>query len=437
MTKLTATTGLKTAGHLLTQILTDESLKEKKWTDFLTNQAKLMSLELGELKGSLMKAGQMISMYGELFLPPEANEFLRTLQAQSPPLLFSEIEKVIIENLKEKYSLLEVDPNPIGSASLGQVHKAKIKQTGEWIALKVQYPGVDKAIASDLKAIRSLFSMLSLLPSEFQTDTMFREIQTMLEQEVDYEQEARHTLDYRQKFGDDPRYVIPKLYPEFCAKKVIATSFEPGLSVSDPLISALSQERRNRLSENFLDLYFRELFQFGFIQTDPHLGNYKIRLSADGKDQLVLLDFGAVRQYEPVFLKAYRQMIKSALMQDQAQLEQASLDLKFIEGDDAQELKTIFKEFCEMTVEPFLDPKDPRTQKQFMTADGIYDWKASDLPKRLTSKAIKIIRDFPLRTPPSEVVFLDRKTGGVFIFLNVLGAKIRAREIIMKYFNRE
>jgi predicted unusual protein kinase regulating ubiquinone biosynthesis (AarF/ABC1/UbiB family) len=212
---------------------------------------------------------------------------------------------------------------------------------------------------------------------------------------------------------------------------VIASTFEKGLSPDDPLITSLSAERRNRIGLLFLELYFKEIFQWRFVQTDPHLGNYKVRLQPSGADQLVLLDFGAVREYDLGFMHAYSRMIKAALLRDAAALERASLELKFIVGTDSPELKKQFQDFCLMTVEPFLDPKDPHAL--YMSADGVYDWKKSDLPKRLTQKALQIIRGFPLRTPPREVVFLDRKTGGVFIFLSVLGAQIRARELILKY----
>jgi predicted unusual protein kinase regulating ubiquinone biosynthesis (AarF/ABC1/UbiB family) len=436
LTKLTVATGSKALGHSISTLLSDPDLKERKWQEFLIKQAKGISKDLGELKGSLMKGGQMISMYGELFLPPEANEFLKTLQAQSPPLRYEEIEKVLRAQLSpERFSELEIDPLPIGTASLGQVHKARVKKTGEWIALKVQYPGVDKAIDSDLKAIRKFMSALELLPGDFQTNIMFGEVRRMLQQEVDYPLEIKHTKKYRELFGQDPRYVIPRIFDEYCGDKVIATSFEPGLSPDDALIKSLSQERRNRLAENFLDLYFRELFVAGFVQTDPHLGNYKIRLSADGQDQLVLLDFGAVCEYDKNFLQAYRGMIRASLFRDQEAHRETSLGLKFIAADDDPELLRLFEEFCWMTVEPFMTAEDPHVPKGLMDAEGRYDWRASDLPKRLTAKALKIIRGFPLRTPPREVVFLDRKTGGVFIFLSILGAKLSAHGLIQKYLN--
>jgi len=431
LTKLTIDTGSKVVGHNLTTLFSNPELKDQKWQKLLATQAQKLSRELGELKGSLMKAGQMLSMYGELFLPPEANEFLKTLQSKSPPLQFSEIEKILKAELIDRLQLLEIEPVAVGSASLGQVHKARVKSTGKWMALKVQYPGVADAIDSDLKAIRSFMSVLNLLPGELQTDILFQEVRGMLDQELDYALEIKHTRRYGQLLLEDSRYVVPEIVEEFSSPHVIASSFEKGLSPDDPLVVALSHERRNRIGMAYLELYLKEVFQWRFVQTDPHLGNYKVRLQASGEDQLVLLDFGAVREYDLGFMHAYSRLIKSALLRDTAALERASLELKFIVGTDSPELKQQFQDFCLMTVEPFLDPKDP--QARFMSADGLYDWKKSDLPKRLTQKILGIIRSFPLRTPPRELVFLDRKTGGVFVFLSVLGAQIRGRELMLKY----
>jgi predicted unusual protein kinase regulating ubiquinone biosynthesis (AarF/ABC1/UbiB family) len=270
-----------------------------------------------------------------------------------------------------------------------------------------------------------------LLPGELQTETLFSEVRSMLEQEMNYHLEVKHTIEYGQHLQGDSRFIVPEIFPRYCADKIIATSFEKGLSPDDSLIQNLSEARRNNLAFYFLELYFKEIFQWGYVQTDPHLGNYKVRLHPEGKDQLILLDFGAVRKYDPQFMDAYYRMIKASLLRDSKALEKASLDLKFIEDSDSPELKKAFEEFCLMTVEPFLDPKDPKAL--YMDEQGIYDWKQSDLPKRLTQKGLQIIRGFPLRIPPREVVFLDRKTGGVFIFLSVLSAKIRGRELILKY----
>lgn len=419
LAKLTLNTSAHLAGHGAATLLSSADVKSEKWKEFLKGRALDFSSELGELKGSLMKAGQMLSMYGEHFLPPEANELLKSLQSQSPPLAWSAIEPVIKANLSpEKMALLDIEKEAIGSASLGQVHRATIRATGEQIVLKIQYPGVDRAIDSDLKAIKSFLSLIKVLPRGVSTDHIFAEVREMLVQEMNYELEAQETKRYAERLQGDSRYVVPKVYDEFCGPRVIATSFEKGLSPDDKLVTSLSQERRNRLAESFLDLYFKELFDWGIVQTDPHLGNYRVRLSPTGEDQLILLDFGAVRSYPEEFLKPYRRMIRAALKNDRAELREAALQLRFLDASDSDALVSLFEEFCYGMVEPFQE------------SAGDYDWKKSDLPQRLTKIALQILQKFPLRTPPREILFLDRKTGGVFIFLSVLGARMNGARLL-------
>jgi len=363
LAKLTVNTGASLASHSVSTLLSNADTKNEKWNSFLKGRAREFSNELGQLKGSLIKAGQMLSMYGEHFLPPEANELLKSLQAQSPPIEWSAMEKVLRGSLSpEKLAQLEIDPQSIGSASLGQVHRAKIKATGEEIVLKIQYPGVDKAIDSDLKAIRSFLNVIQVLPKGIATDHIFAEVREMLVQETNYIQEAEETERYRKRLEGDKRFVVPKVYFEFSGPRVIASSFERGVSPDDKLILSLNQERRNRLAMNYIDLYFKELFEWGVVQTDPHLGNYRVRLAPDGQDQLVLLDFGAVRSYPPDFLNPYHRMIKAALENDLEELSSAALTLNFLRDDDDPRLKKIFEEFCLVTVEPFMAGNDPREQ---------------------------------------------------------------------------
>jgi predicted unusual protein kinase regulating ubiquinone biosynthesis (AarF/ABC1/UbiB family) len=434
LARLTMSTGVRLTSYGASSLLSTPEEKDEKWKSFLRERAGQVSRDLGELKGSLMKAGQMLSMYGEHFLPPEANELLKSLQSQSPPLDWPQIKNTLeTEFTAEQLARLEIDENSIGSASLGQAHRAKIKATGEEIVLKIQYPGVDKAIDSDLKALRSFMSTLRILPKNIRTDHIFDEVRAMLTQEMDYEQEINETEKYRARLSGDERYIVPKIYREFCSKKVIATSFERGLSPDDPLVTALSPQRRNRLALNFLDLYLRELFDWGIIQTDPHLGNYKIRIDKNGNDQLVLLDFGAIRTYEEHFLVTYRKMVRSALFNDLEGLHQASLQLGFTKSGDDPGLLKIYEDFCLTTVEPFIAFGDPRNTKGQINAAGEYDWKNTDLPQRLTRLVFQMIQKFEVRPPPREILFIDRKTGGVFIFCSVMKAQINSRNIMLQY----
>ncbi|WP_413578457.1 ABC1 kinase family protein [Bdellovibrio sp. HCB290] len=435
--KITLQTGASVAQHGVTTVLKSKEFKEANWKKLLETQASNISVELGQLKGSLMKAGQMLSMYGEHFLPPEANEFLKSLQSDSPSLNWTAIEKRLKELLPpEKLEQLEIEKEALASASMGQVHRARIKATGELIVLKIQYPNVDKAIDSDLRAMKTMLSTLKLIPKDFKTDSLFAEIREMLVQETDYLQEADATEDYHRRLDGDRRFVVPKVYREFSGQKILATSFERGLRADDPVIQSLAQERRNRLAGNFLDLYFKEIFEWGVVQTDPHSGNYRIRIDPQGHDQLILLDFGATRTYDKTFLNPYRRMVKGSLFNDQKVFLDAALELGFVRQTDSPELKAIFESFCYETVEPFIEHTDPRNTLGVIDAQGNYDWKNTDLPQRLSKKVFQIARQFSLRTPPREIIFLDRKTGGVFIFLSILKAKFRGRDILLKYLNK-
>ncbi len=426
--KMTLQTGASLAGQGIATALSSQENKEEGWKTFLKKNAHYLTKELGELKGSLMKAGQMLSMYGEHFLPPEATEVLKALQSNSPPLRWEAIEKVLNTYLTPKQlAQLEVDHNPLASASMGQVHRAVIKATGESIVLKIQYPDVDKAIDSDLRALRTLLGLMKLLPKDLNLDPVFAEIRDMLAQETRYDLEAETTQKFYLLLKDDIRYVVPKVYTEFSNKKILATSFEYGLRVDDELVQGLSQNRRNALATNFLDLYYKELFEWRLMQTDPHSGNYMVRIHPEGQDQLVLLDFGATREFSPEFLATYHRMIKAAFFNDTAKLSLAASELNLVHTDDTIEVQKLFADFCFETMEPFHDQDNP---------ENTYDWKNTDLPQRLSKKIFKVLREHPWRTPPSEFIFLDRKTGGVFIFLSVLRAKMNVRELLMKYLEK-
>lgn len=420
LAKLGLGAGAQMAGRGIAQLWENSEFRDEKWVQLFAQQAKKFSLEIGELKGSLMKAGQMLSMYGEHFFPPEVNQFLKSLQHESPPVKWESIHKILMKELgEEKLSLLEIEHESLASASLGQVHRAKIKKTGEQIAIKIQYPGVEKAIESDLRAIRGFLSLMKVFPKDFDTTPIFDEIKLMLKQETDYTKEADFTETYAKNLKEDSRFVVPKVFREFSTRHILSTSFEEGVRADDPKVQALSQERRNRLGESFLDLYFMEIFRWRLVQTDPHAGNYRVRLNSDGQDQFVLLDFGACREYDKKFLSDYARMIRACVMEETEEFHEAARALRFTVENDDPRLQALFEEFCFMLVEPFRE-------------DG-YDWKNSDLPQRTTKKVMEILKGFRWRTPPREILFLDRKTSGVFIMMGLLRAKIHGRNLILPY----
>lgn len=417
LAKMSLNVGAKAAAHAMTEWAATEGDRPERVRALLMSQLEVVSRELGQLKGSVMKVGQMLSVYGEHFLPPEVNAILKNLQNQSPPVAWEEMEKVLRRELGPRFEELEIDREPIASASLGQVYRARRRSDGAELALKVQYPGVDRAIEGDLKALRYVLSATKLIPKGPRYDALFSEIREMLEQEMDYEKELKATFEFREKLAGFPAYIIPVPFPELSTRRVLCTTLEHGVAVDGPEVRQLSQERRNAIGMAALELYFMELFKLGMMQTDPHFGNYRVRLGED-QDRLVLYDFGAVKKFDPEFLRQYKLMTRGAFYRNDEWVLEGARGLDFIREDDSPELKKAFCELCYLFGEPF---------------GGKFDWKNSDLPKKVAAEGTRVALAFKLRAPPKDIVFLDRKMGGVFIFLSVLGFNADARALFESY----
>ncbi len=424
LARMTAAVGARAASHALGSIFggTEEE-RATRLKGMAMEQAKILVRELGELKGSVMKVGQMVALYGENLLPPEATQILKALQSQAPPLSWVSIEKVLLRELgSEKLAELDIVHDSFASASLGQVHLAIRKSDGQQIALKVQYPGVDRAIGGDLRALKSAMTFARLLPTGGKVDQLFDEIRMMLEYEVDYSRELEQTNRFRELLAPDARYVVPRTFAEYSTRRVLATSFEEGVPVDGGEVAALSQERRDAIATAALELYFKEIFVWGAVQTDPHFGNYRVRLGERG-DQLVLFDFGAVRAFDSKFVEPYRDLVGGAVNESPERLLKGAYGMEFLLPSDPADVLQQFAEVTILITEPF------------HRGVSFYDWGTSDLPKRVIKKGGSVFLKLKtkLRLPPRELIFLDRKITGVFIFLNVLRARIDGRELLGRY----
>lgn len=396
--------------------------KSENWNDFLIEQAERISNELGELKGSLQKVGQVVSLYGERILPPEANQFLKRLQNQSPPLVWSEVEKILLAEWgEERLSLLEIDRHPVGAASLGQVHRAVEKHTGRVLALKIKYPGVEEAIESDLKILKKILGMMGVVPRNLDFQLVLEEAKKMLTQEADYQREADLLQEYRALLGEDHRFVIPEFIPEWSSSQILAMSFEEGVALDSPQVEAISQERKNELALHYFDLFMKEITVFRKVQTDPHFGNYQIRLDPKGeKDQWVLFDFGALRDLEDDFIEPYLRMLRASFLQDKEEIHKALVELGLLATFEETEYAKALMGLCLMVTEPVL-------------CEGLYDWEKSDLPERVLARAKPFWWDKNVRLPPQAMLSLDRKVGGVFTVLVKLKAKIYTKSIVEQF----
>ena len=407
----------------------DRALKRKQ---ILSRQAQDLVEELGQLKGSVVKIGQMMALFGEHFLPEEVTAALHTLENSTTALHWNTIEQHLHRELGEdKLAQLEIDPQPLGAASLAQVHRARRKSDGLELVLKIQYPGVADAIDSDMRALVQLLRLSRLVPLTEQFDQWLGEVRAMLRREVDYLLEARTTREFGALLEADPRFVVPTVIGEFSNARILCMTYEHGLSISDPAVTELSQARRNTIGHAVMELCCREVFEWQRMQTDPNFGNYLLRLSPDLEhDQIVLLDFGAIRDFEPEILGPGREMIRGAWHHDANRVIEAAAALDFLANGVPRRSLEGFAELCFEAVEVLQDPDRYPPPAHVLNARGEYLWGESDLPRRIMLRAGRTALSRYFDVPPKEFIFLARKLLGAYTFLHVIEAQVRGNLIL-------
>lgn len=430
MARMGVIAGTNMAGHTFANIFRGKQERKESNREFYREQAEFLADELGRLKGSVMKVGQMLSVYGQYFMPPEVIEVLSSLQDDSPPVAWGDLEPVLIQRLGSKrLNDLEIDPEPLAAASLGQVHRARRKSDGRELCVKIQYPKLAEAIDSDIRSLTRLVRMARIVPKGVELTAVMEEVREMIYREVDYCHELRMTREYYERLAGDTRYVVPEVFAEYSTDNVLVTSFEEAEHVQSDAVQNLSQDRKNALAYNALELFFNEFFNWGLVQTDPHFGNYKIRVNADGEDQMVLLDFGATREFAPRFLGAYHDVVGGAFAGDAELLIQGAFDMGLLRENSPQPVKDAFADVGFLMIEPFSE----HPPKELVTAQGEYCWGETDLPWRVSKAVSRAAISRWFRIPPREIVFLHRRLGGVFVLLAVLDAKINARPMLERY----
>jgi len=436
LTKAGLIVGTKMAGHMTSSLFSGKEKRALKRKKVLSEQAHFLVRELGKLKGSVVKIGQVMALYGEHFLPPEVTEALHTLEENTLALDWSIIRGVLYEQLgAQRMSELDIEEEPIGTASLGQVHRARILTTDEIICLKVQYPGVAQAIDADLDAVAQILRLARVVTFGPAFDDWLEEVRVMMHREVDYKLEAKTTEHFGELLKGDNRYIVPQVYFDYSTENVISTSFEEGENVSSPRVAALSQNRRNEIAKSSLSLFLQELFIWHEIQTDPNFGNYRVRISEDGKsDKIVLLDFGAVQKYPSSFIDPLCQMICSAYHNDIDGVIKGGVALQFMSQDWPQSVLYEFAEVCIAVLEPLAKERVDVVGEAYNDL-GEYCWRDSDLPSRIAKRAAVSAISRYFKIPPKEFVFLNRKLVGVYTFISVLNGQFNGGDLLLSHVN--
>ena len=253
--------------------------------------ASLIREKALEMKGVMIKVGQFLSSRKD-FLPDEYIEELSQLQDQVTPHDFAEIRQRIIDELgsapEEIFS--EFEKEPIAAASLGQVHRAVLKD-GREAAVKVQYPGIEKIIETDIMMFRVLIGILRGRMGWINLRVLHEEFSKIVRAELDYVQEGRNADRFRLLFSADERVVIPRVYWDFSRGKVLTLEFVGGIKITEcNMIKASGMDCRMLVSL-LVEAYAKMIFVHGFFHCDPHPGNIFVR---EGPT-VVFVDFGMVQ----------------------------------------------------------------------------------------------------------------------------------------------
>ncbi|MDZ7782830.1 MAG: AarF/ABC1/UbiB kinase family protein [Halioglobus sp.] len=406
------------------------------------HEARRFVRELGRLKGTYIKIGQMLALFGEHYLPAVLVDALRDLSDQTEPLHWDALESAVRDSLGARFDELEFDTEAFAAASLAQVHLARIRDTGEWICLKLQYPGLRQVIDADFDAVVRMLRLARWVSTGRDVDDWLRAMRGHLHNEIDYAREARLTermAELAEGISDrDVPYRVPRLFRRYCTDTVLAMEFMEGYSVADPDVSRLSLERRNALASAMLELFFLELYEWGVLQTDPNFGNYLLRLDdrrrRSGDDELVLLDFGSVLEPSPDFLYNLRRAIDAGMREDIPALTESLVGLGCLRPDASEEGRRLFADFCLQLLEP-LRPPD-RLPSQYLSDEGRYCWGTSGLMRRVGKKAALSAASRHFTTPSRDFALIARKLSGLYNFIAVLDAQFNAHAMAQAHIDR-
>lgn len=415
---------------------------EDPQSEFARREAERFAAELGRLKGTYVKIGQMLALFGEHFLPPVLVEALRNLSDQTEPLHWDALESFVRDSLGERFDDLEIDPEAIAAASLAQVHLARVRATGEWICIKVQYPGLAAMIDSDFDAVIKMLVLARWVKSGRNLDNWMQSLRSHLHNEIDYQREARLTEVMAERVAglelDGVTYHVPRLHRDYCTGDILAMEFIEGFSVVDPDVQSLSQPRRNALARAMLELFFYELYDWGLLQTDPNFGNYLLHLDdrrkREAHDVLALLDFGSVLDCSDEFLGHLRRTIAASQRQDVPAIVEGLIGLGCLQPDASEEGRQMFADFCLHLLEPLRPPE--QLPAQYLNDKGEYCWARSSLMRRAGKQAALSATSRHFSPPSRDFALIARKLTGVFTFIDVLEAEFNAYEMVESHIRR-
>jgi len=337
------------------------------------------------LGSAFIKLGQLLSARPDV-LPAELVEELATLQDRVPAFPFAVVQDLLEQELGERCAeIIDLESEPLGSASLAQVHRASLR-SGRQVVFKVQRPGLERTFRLDLEVMQQVAAAVQRHPRWGRGRDWIgiaQECRRVLLRELDFRLEAEHAARFRQQFLDDPGIRIPAVVWELSTRRVLCLDYVPGIKITDRQALIEAGIVPAAVAEKGAASYLQQLVRFGFFHADPHPGN--LAVAADGA--LIYYDFGMMGQLSSRLRGRLGSMVRAAAGRDAAglvkELQQAGV------------------------IAPGVDPGPVRRLVRVMLEEALTPPFSANVLERLSGDLYDLVYGQPFRLPP-ELIFVMR-----------------------------
>ena len=374
---------------------------------------------LGNLRGLAAKLGQTAS-YVDGFVPETHRavyeKALGALRSAAPHSSTEAIRALVEAELGGPIERLFASwtDAPIASASIGQVHRAELPN-GQAVAVKVQHPGIDRAIESDLSNVGLLENFVGVVgPRSLNSGAVLEEVKTRFREELDYRLEAERQEQFRALHVDDPKIFIPRVIRERSARRVLTMELVKGASLEDA--AQATPELRQSYAETLWRFVFKGNLVGGMFNADPHPGNYLFQ--PDGS--VTFLDFGCIQPIAGHRLEAARDLHRAALRRDDPAFLRAAAIILESKGGSYEAAATAYSRLC---FEPV-----------FASPFRITPDFASSLVREIkTVKDQLFAKDKSFVQLPSGMLFMNRLQFGFYSVLARLDVSVDYAEVERRF----
>ncbi len=379
--------------------------------------AERLTRELSRMRGAAMKMGQLLSMESSDLLPPEMAEILGRLRQDAHHMPPKQLKSVLTAEFGPRFQSLfkRFDPRPMASASIGQVHRATAKD-GRDLALKIQYPGIKAAIDADVSNLGTLLRLSGLIPEGIDIAPLLEVARRQLHEEADYTREAAQLSRFVDLVGADPGFALPRPHADLSTPQVLAMDYMPSHPIDS--LETAPQPTRDRALTRLFTLFLSELFDWHTVQTDPNFANY--RVDADS-DRIVLLDFGAARDFAPEMVAQFRSLMLATAHGTREDVEQALLTNGYTRAQTtADQVATI----VEMTT----------LIRPILTSDEDFDFGDPALLSAMRRLGERLGMEQGYKEiPPMDALFLQRKMAGLVLLATRMRARVPVGRLMAPY----